>query len=219
MSTTGSTANTNTPVGTTTTQTRVSNSTPATDDGDATGLPKLARFDPEVMRLETWSIQFDSHMESYAMADDKKKPLLLGSLNPKAMEMLASMCRPKEPVPANGNATIESGSVSARRLEAALPKVPRFEAAPDALPARRFEAVPEIKEQQSALPPVLVQPEATPPIPQAPVQVPLAPPVKKKPAPKVPKAKSSSNEPGNPGHTRSGRQVKEPDRYGYNAKN
>ncbi|XP_055350040.1 uncharacterized protein K02A2.6-like [Paramacrobiotus metropolitanus] len=96
MSTTGNTdgTSTSTVVRTSVTQTRQD---VAGEEADSTGLPRLAKFDPEVIKLETWRIQFDSHLSSHGMATDRKKPLLLGSLAPKAMEMLASMCRPKDP--------------------------------------------------------------------------------------------------------------------------
>ncbi|XP_055329610.1 uncharacterized protein LOC129582191 [Paramacrobiotus metropolitanus] len=96
MATTGNTdgTSTSTVVRTSVTQTRQD---VAGEEADSTGLPRLAKFDPEVIKLETWRIQFDSHLSSHGMATDRKKPLLLGSLAPKAMEMLASMCRPKDP--------------------------------------------------------------------------------------------------------------------------
>lgn len=57
---------------------------------------KLIKFDPEVLRPDTRKVLHETYVEMVGVRSDKKSHLLITSSFLKAVETLASLCRPNK---------------------------------------------------------------------------------------------------------------------------
>ncbi|XP_055354767.1 uncharacterized protein LOC129600305 [Paramacrobiotus metropolitanus] len=63
----------------------------------ATSTDRLAKFNPETMDYKAWKFLFDNYVALTDLHTDKHRPLLINSLDTKALQLLVSMCKPKMP--------------------------------------------------------------------------------------------------------------------------